>query len=114
MEDWEKNLIATEQRSKSNTHRIDDLEAEQEKMRQELHELTVTVTALAKSVEQYVNTRNQEVEQLRTGQKSQGERIGALEKQPAENWKLVVRTIITGIVGALAGGIAVIVMQNVK
>lgn len=114
MEDWEETLIETKERSRSNMHRLDEVEAEQAEERKEMKELTTTVHLLAQSVEQFVESNRLHTEQLLASQRAQGERIGALEKQPAENWKLVVRTVITGIVGALAGGIAVIVMQAVK
>ncbi len=38
-------------------------------------------------------------------QKDQGERIEALEKEPADNWKALKNTIISLIVGAIFSGI---------
>lgn len=103
MEDWEKELIENAQRGKSNSHRLDDVEEEVRQERHEIRELTATVKLLVQSVEQLV-----------TSQRLQGERIGALEMQPAEQWKLVTRTIITGVVSALAGGLAAVMLLHVK
>lgn len=94
MEDWEKQLVENAQRGKSNSHRLDDVEEEIRQERDELRELTATVKLLVQSVEQLV-----------TSQRLQGERIGALETRPAQNWRLVVQTAITGSVGALIGAL---------
>lgn len=114
MEDWEKELIETKERSRNNAHRLDDVEAAQYEEQKELKELTATVRLLAQSVEQFIASQRLQMEQLLAGQKAQGERIGALERQPAEYWKLVVRTIITGVAGILAGGIGTLLLLNVK
>lgn len=39
-------------------------------------------------------------------QREQGKRLSALEAEPVNTWKSIKTTIITGIVSALAGGLA--------
>ena len=83
-------LAEVEQRGKSNSHRIDDLE----KRADTLLELTTSVKLLASNMERMAS------EQVR-----QGERLTALEKQPAERWNSMTRTIFTTVVSTLAGGL---------
>lgn len=83
-------LVEVEQRGKSNSHRIDDLE----KRADTLLELTTSVKLLASNMERMAS------EQVR-----QGERLTALEKQPAERWNSMTRTIFTTVVSTLAGGL---------
>jgi hypothetical protein len=83
-------LAEVEQRGKSNSHRIDDLE----KRADTLQELTTSVKLLASNMERMAS------EQVR-----QGERLTALEKQPAERWNSMTRTIFTTVVSTLAGGL---------
>ena len=83
-------LAEVEQRGKSNSHRIDDLE----KRADTLQELTTSVKLLASNMERMAS------EQVR-----QGERLTALEKQPAERWNNMTRTIFTTVVSTLAGGL---------
>ncbi len=45
------------------------------------------------------------IERIEAGLRGQGERIGALEKEPAQKWKSLVSQIIGLIVAALAGGL---------
>ena len=83
-------LVEVEQRGKSNSHRIDDLE----KRADTLQELTTSVKLLASNMERMAS------EQVR-----QGERLTALEKQPAERWNSMTRTIFTTVVSTLVGGL---------
>ena len=90
MEEMERKVIELEQRGKSNTHRLDDLE-EQSKL---LNELVTSVKLLDKNMK----TMAEE-------QKKQGARLDALEKQPAENWNSVKKAIVTALVSVLVGGV---------
>lgn len=90
MEEIERTVIELEQRGKSNTHRIDDLE-EQSKL---LNELVTSVKLLA-----------QNMQVMAEEQKKQGARLDALEKQPAENWNGIKKAIVTALVSVLVGGI---------
>ena len=65
-----------------------------EKSSKEIYDLTVSVKLLASNVERML-----------TIQEKQETRISSLEDEPANNWKTMKATIITGIVSALVGGI---------
>lgn len=90
MDNLEKILVETEQRSKSNTKRLDKLEDTTEA----IQELAVSVKLMA-----------QNIEQMTTEQKKQGDRLYALEKQPAERWNTLTRTILTTLVSTAAGAV---------
>lgn len=82
-------LVETEQRAKSNTHRIDKLEQDNAA----LHQLATSVAVMAENIE------------AMNGQlKEQGKRLEAIERQPAQNWETFRKTVLTSIVSTLAGG----------
>ena len=92
MEENEKLLIETVSRSKSNQHRLDDLE----KKVDTIQELTISVNKLAINMEQMLNE-----------QKKQREDIDALKNEPANQWNSMKRTAFTAIISTLAGGLTV-------
>lgn len=90
MEQNDKLLVETAERAKSNTHRIDALEEDAEA----LHKLATSVELLA-----------QNMKRMTDEQEKQGKRLEALERQPAERWNNMTRTIFTSLVSTLAGGL---------
>lgn len=90
MEDWERRLIESEARGKSNTHRIDELE----ETSKQLGDLATSVKLMA-----------QNIERMTTQLSEQNQRLATLEKQPAERWNAMTRTIFTTVVSTLAGGV---------
>ena len=84
----EQRLTEVEARSKSNSHRIDDLEKRQDN----LDELVSTVKVLAVR-EENVET---DVKEIKNDVKS-------LADKPAKRWDSVVNTIITTVVAAILG-----------
>ena len=90
MDDLAVRLAEVDQRGKSNTHRIDDLE----KRADTLQELTTSVKLLAANMER-----------MASEQMKQGDRLTALEKQPGERWNSMTRTIFTSIISTLSGGL---------
>lgn len=88
MDDLAVRLAEVDQRGKSNTHRIDDLE----KRADTLQELTTSVKLLAANMER-----------MASEQMKQGDRLTALEKQPEERWNSMTRTIFTSAVSTLSG-----------
>lgn len=84
----EQRLTEVEARSKSNSHRIDDLEKRQDN----LDELVSTVKVLAVR-EENVET---DVKEIKNDVKS-------LTEKPAKRWNSVVNTIITTVVAAIVG-----------
>lgn len=90
MDNWEITLVETEARSKSNTHRINELAREHEA----IHELAISVKEIA------VNT--QAIQRELT---QQGAKIEALEKIPAQRWNNAVKAVVTAVCSTLIGGI---------
>ena len=90
MDDLAVRLAEVDQRGKSNSHRIDDLE----KRADTLQELTTSVKLLAANMER-----------MASEQMKQGNRLTALEKQPGERWNSMTRTIFTSAVSTLSGGL---------
>lgn len=100
MDDLAVRLAEVDQRGKSNTHRIDDLE----KRADTLQELTTSVKLLAANMER-----------MASEQMKQGDRLTALEKQPGERWNSMTRTIFTSAVSTLSGGlVGVLVAMMIK
>jgi outer membrane murein-binding lipoprotein Lpp len=87
MDDGIRALVASiEARCKSNTHRIDDLEADNKA----LHQLATSVEVLATKQEAIESN----VQEIKTD-------VKALKAVPGSKWEALVKTILT----ALAGGL---------
>ena len=84
----EHRLTAVEDRSRSNQHRIDEMEKRQDN----LDELVGTVKVLAVREENVEN----DVKEIKSDVKS-------LASKPGQRWEKVVETIITVVVGAIVG-----------
>lgn len=101
MEPNDQILIQTAERSKSNSHRLDELEG-QNKV---LNDLVVSVKLMA-----------QNTEQLTREVAAQGLRLEKLEQQPAERWKMIVKTassaVITTLIGGVIGALAALLMKG--
>ena len=65
-----------------------------------IHDLAASVKLLAIQVKSLT-------ERIEGGLKSQGERIGALEKEPGQKWKTVTAQIVSIIVAAVVTGLVV-------
>ena len=81
-------LAEVEQRSKSNSKRLDKMDKEIE----EMHELMQTVTRLAT-----------EIKYMREEFNDGLGRLTRLEQKPAENYNKIVMYIVTTIIGAIFG-----------
>lgn len=81
-------IVEIDQRSKSNTHRIDDLEADNKA----LHQLATSVEVLATKQE----TIEANVSEIKDDVKS-------LKAIPGGKWEALVKAVLTAIVGALVG-----------
>ena len=64
-----------------------------------------TVTESIQNLSVSVNKLAINMENMLNEQKAQGERIRALENEPADNWKLARKTIITAAVSTVAGAL---------
>lgn len=85
-EDQIKTLTECEQRSKSNTHRLDKLEQNYEA----LNRLTVSVETMGVSLK----NMDQSMQKLDA-------RMGEMESKPGKRWDDLVKTVIGIVVGAL-------------
>ena len=81
-------IVEIDQRSKSNTHRIDDLEADNKA----LHHLATSVEVLPTKQE----TIEANISEIKDDVKS-------LKAIPGGNWEALVKAVLTAIVGALVG-----------
>ena len=90
MEAAEKTLIELTERSKHNTHRIEELEQNQKI----IQELALSVREIA------LNTQAMQKELV-----AQGAKIEALEKLPAQRWNNLTKTIWTAIGSTLVGAV---------
>ena len=87
----EKRLTETEQRSKSNSHRLDKLEP----IVEEIHNMSETL------VEMTVEMRhtNQNVKDIK-------EKVDVLEQEPAKKWKDSTKAIFNAFLGAMGSALA--------
>ena len=83
-------LAEVEQRSKSNTKRLDKID----KQIEEMHELMQTVASLTTEIKYMREEFNEGLS-----------RITRLEQKPVENYNKIVMYIITTILGALLGAL---------
>lgn len=88
VESWGEKLVELEERAKSNSHRISDLEADNKA----LHQLTASVQVLAAKQE----TIEENVSEIKADVKS-------LKALPGSRWEAVVKGVITAIIAGLIG-----------
>ena len=88
VENWGEKLVELEERAKSNSHRISDLEADNKA----LHQLATSVEVLATKQE----TIEENVNEIKTDVKS-------LKALPAGRWEAIVKGLITAVIAGLVG-----------
>ena len=91
----EHRLTETEQRSKSNTHRLDKLEP----IVDEIHTMSNTMVQLV----QEVKHTNETVNGLDAKVDRMDSRVDEMEKAPGKDWNNAKRTVFNTILGAVAG-----------
>lgn len=94
-------LIETTSRSKSNSHRIDELEnivKENNSLAINVRELTIEIKHMREDYQKSEESHAKEVEKIST-------RLEAVESKPVKRYETVVSTIISTIVGAIVGAI---------
>ncbi len=101
-------LVKVEERSKSNTHQIEELKP----IVAEIHNMSKTMVELISEVKhtnENVKTIKDDVNELST-------KVEAIEQEPAKAWsnakKTVFNTILGAIAGALATGILALLAQS--
>ena len=91
----EHRLTEIEQRSKSNSHRIDKLEP----IVEEIHTMSNTMVQLVQEVKhtnETVSTIDKKVDRM-------DGRVDEIEKAPAKEWSSTKRTILNTVLGAVVG-----------
>jgi uncharacterized protein YlxW (UPF0749 family) len=97
-----KDIAAVSESAKSAHKRID----ENDRITEGIHKLAANVETLAVQVKMFTDRMDSSIARIEAGQKNQGERIGALEKEPADKWKGAIKQIIELIIAAVFGIIA--------
>ena len=92
-EDYVRVLTETEARSKSNQHRIDDLENQMDA----IHSLATSVAELAVEQKHMIS----ELKDLKSEVRSTGLKVNELEKGPAQRWNKLIDAAVAALVGAL-------------
>lgn len=90
-ETYMQKIIENEQRSKSNTHRIDELEIEQKSQR----ELIISVKELATEVKHMREDVNAVKEEQKSDRESINSRLTNIEEKPIKRYEQIVSLIIT-------------------
>lgn len=91
----EHRITEVEQRTKSNTHRLDKLEP----IVEEIHTMSNTMVQLV----QEVKHTNESVNNLNTKVDRMDSRVDAMEKAPAEEWKNTKKKLFDTIIGVIGG-----------
>jgi predicted nucleic acid-binding Zn-ribbon protein len=87
---------------------LDERMDKQEKLTSAVHEMAINVQKLTDNMSTLADTQKMFME----SQKAQGERIGAIEKEPGTRAKTLVWTIITGVVMSILGVIGGLITSN--
>lgn len=91
----EHRITEVEQRTKSNTHRLDKLEP----IVEEIHTMSKTMVELVQEVKhtnETVNTLNTKVDRMDS-------RVDAMEKAPADEWKSTKKKVTETVIGVIVG-----------
>lgn len=91
-------LTKAEERSKSNTHRLDKLEP----IVDEIHTLSKTMIQLVEEVKH----TNETVSSLGEKVDRMDSRVDEMEREPAENLNTYKRTAVTAMISTVAGALA--------
>ena len=97
-QEMEARLTRVEERSKSNTHRLDEMD-----------EKVDTLNRLATAVEVMATEQKHQTEtmaEIKTDVTALGTKVDAIEKKPGKRWDGMVDKFLAGIVGALATALA--------
>lgn len=102
-------LTKVEERTKNNTHQIEELKPVVE----EIHSMSKAMVELIGEVKH----TNESVQSIKTDVVELGDKVEAIEKEPAKAWinakKIIFNTILGAIVGAIATGIIALIAQTI-
>ena len=77
--------------------RIEDEDARQNKRLEKLEELMENINSLTISVEKMASA----LQLMQKEQERQGERLDAIEREPADKWRTIIKTVLTVTVTAI-------------
>lgn len=104
-------LIETEERSKSNTHRLNHMEKEYGELGKSIHRMATAVEVLA--TEQKYSTDEQR--KMRETMAQTADRVASLEIAPSKSAKKIhdeiVKQIVGVVVGTLIGAILMLILK---
>ena len=106
-EKYIKELTETTSRSKSNSHRLDELESEvknNNSLAINVRELTIEIKHMREDYQKSEKKHSEEIEKM-------DNRLSQVESKPAKNWDKVTTTIIGTIVGAIAAAIVGLILK---
>lgn len=86
-------LAETDARSRSNTHRLDNVE----KNAEALHELAASVKVMAGELKR----QGDAVEEVRDDVTALGRKVDGIEKKPAKRWEELVDKVLWAVAGAV-------------
>lgn len=89
--------------------RLHDEETRQNRRLENLEDSVKQMSSIALSVQRLADS----MERMLKEQEKQGQRLDAIEKKPGEAWNSMQRTVFNTIVGAVAGALAVGLAQMV-
>jgi CHASE3 domain sensor protein len=90
-------LAEVDSRSKSNTHRLDEMDGRVDT----LQRLTTAVEVMASEQKHQTET----MKEIKTDVSALAQKVDTLEQKPGKRWEGVVDKLIYGIVGALAAAL---------
>lgn len=91
-------LVKAEERSKSNTHQIEELKP----VVNAIHTISKTMVELISECKH----TNENVGEIKQDVSKLSNKVESLENEPAKEWSSMKRTIFNTLVGALAGALA--------
>jgi len=92
-EELSSRLVEVEQRAKSNTHRLDDLEGQVDT----LNRLTTAVEVMAAEQKHQGETMSE----IKTDVNALGQKVDVMEKKPAKRWEGIVDKAIWAVLAAV-------------
>lgn len=107
-------IIETEQRSKSNTHQIEDIKKDVEKVEsktEDIHRIATSIEIIANKMETQDKKITEIGEEVKAVKQEVGELKNTSNNEKAKNWDKLVWFIFTGVGGAIIGYIMNVILK---
>jgi len=99
---------------KTTVEHIQDKLEKNDQQTQGIHALANTVDKLASTIDQLAQKTSSEIETVKGSIKRYGERLEALEKEPAKKWQAVTGQITSLLVSGLVGAVIAAVIMLLR